>query len=156
MCARTRARLCVLQLQILIKHLKLFFSPSSHEIRRHPAEVDHDFPELRTSAVQAHEVSGNTVDVDESADALRVILVTTPLADSIIAIFKAVQSAFLQITQRISSIHLPFCMCPLEMPVFQDVYRKSHLNTRQASPLHLSAGSDTRLSALCDLFLSAF
>lgn len=141
--------LCVFQLQMLIKHLKLFFSPSSHEIRRHPAEVDHDFPELRTSAVQAHEVSGNTA-------APHVILDTIPLADSVIAVFSAVKSAFPQITQRISSIHSPFCMCPLEMPVFREVYRKSHLNIRQAPPLHLSARSDTRLSALCDLFLSAF
>lgn len=29
----------------------------SHEIRRHPAEADHDLRELRTSSVQAHEVS---------------------------------------------------------------------------------------------------
>lgn len=34
----------------------------------HPAEVDHDFPELRTSAVQAHEVSGTAADVHASAD----------------------------------------------------------------------------------------
>lgn len=35
----------------------LLFLPHSHEVGRHPAEAHHDFPKLRTSAVQAHEVS---------------------------------------------------------------------------------------------------
>lgn len=118
-CARACFCVCVLHLQILIKHLKLFLSPSSHEIRRHPAEVDHDFPELRTSTVQAHEVSGNTADVHESADAPHVILDTIPLADSIIAVFKAVKFAFLQITQRISSIHLSFACAHLKCLCFE-------------------------------------
>lgn len=34
----------------------------SHEIRRHPAEADHDFPKLWTSAVQANEVSNTGSD----------------------------------------------------------------------------------------------
>lgn len=36
--------------------ISIVFLPS-HEIRRHPAEADHDFPELWTSTVQAYEVS---------------------------------------------------------------------------------------------------
>lgn len=44
----------------------IFIVFPSYEIWWHPAEVDHDIPELRTSAVQAHEVSSNRADMQET------------------------------------------------------------------------------------------
>lgn len=57
---------CAFVLQTLIKHLDCF--PPSHEIGRHPAEVDHDFSELWTSTLQAHEVSSTATVMHESTD----------------------------------------------------------------------------------------
>lgn len=57
---------CAFVLQMLIKHVDCFFL--SYEIGRHPAEVDHDFSELWTSALQAHEVSNTATDMPESTD----------------------------------------------------------------------------------------
>lgn len=49
----------------------------SHEIWRHPAEADHDLPELRTSSVQAHEVSNTSAPRANPASTSRTLLAQT-------------------------------------------------------------------------------